>query len=296
MKVRQIICEQEQPLNAEELRRLEALKKKFKADNPGIDFEKDSYWGPLFRKAEELLKKQGALPPQADSRGMTAWERNAAIEFNKSLTSKQIEWAQNALRLAGIDVVGRKGVNDETFIGAIFDFQKISSITPTGKYDMRTIDALKYVVKTKGGNKEGGNKEGGNKEGGKPGPSADTSTGDFGNTVKEFDALPGKIVNVPDKGANVKIIDSKPYENDPETTVVIYAVKTKDGNVLFGITGINTKNRTEFILDQPTDDESRNINSMKKIYVRPNLRLKGPYTFYNGTIPAALADALTSAK
>lgn len=293
MKVRQIICEQEQPLNAEELKRLEALKKKFKADNPGMDFEKDSHWGPLFRKAEELLKKQGAIPPQEDTRRMTAWERNAAIEFNKSLTSKQIEWAQNALRLAGIDVVGRKGVNDETFIGAIFDFQKISSLTPTGKYDMRTIDALKYVVKTKGGNS---NIEGGGKEGGSVRPGADTSIGDLGNSVKEFDALPGKLINIPEKKASLKIIDSKPYENDPQTSVVIYGLKSAEGEVRFGITGINTKNRTEFILDQPTDDESRNINDMKKIYVRSNLRLKGPYTFYNGTVPAALADALTSAK
>jgi hypothetical protein len=296
MRVSQIICE---ALSDEEKAELKALTDKL-ANDPSVD-KSDSFWGPLFRKANEItgkdLDKDGnKIEMGVDRRGFTAATRRAAIDFNKSLSAKQILWAQNALRRAGIAVVGRDGVNDETFIGALYDFQRISAIPPTGKYDMRTIDALRYVMKQATGSESGVDtitqKDADGKGGGKV-------ISDFGNTAKDFAALPGKPIPVPGKNATLKIIAKKPYENDPETTVVLYASQNKDGTVTFDISGVNPKDRTEFVLDQASvggdtllADAVRNINKMKEIFAADKLRLKGPYTSFNGSLISALAAEL----
>jgi hypothetical protein len=295
MRVSQIICEAE--LSDKQKAEARRLADELAKDPANLS---DPVLGPLIRKANEwtgkdLDKDGNKLEMGKDKRGMTAADRRAAIDFNKSLSAKQILWAQNALRRAGIAIVGRDGVNDETFIGALYDFQRISAITPTGKYDMRTIDALKYVVKQATGSESGAEtitqKDADGKGGGKV-------ISDFGNTAKDFAALPGKLIPVPEKGASIKIIATKPYENDANTTVVLSAVKSAEGNVRFGISGINPKDKTEFIIDPEdsrrynTDDASRNINKMKEIFAADKLRLRGPYTFFNGTIPAALANEL----
>jgi hypothetical protein len=296
MRVSQIICEK---LSDEEEAELKRLKDKI-ANDPSLT--NDSFWGPAIRRANEYFLKpdpktneKGPVSPQPDKRGMTAVTRKAAIDFNSNLSAKQIVWAQNALRRFGIQVVGQNGVNDETFIGAIYDFQQKSSIPPTGKYDMKTVDALKFVMKQATGSETGidttpQQDSSERPERGSSERSAVISA--FGNTVKEFNALPGRPISVPNSGTTLKIIAKKPYVNDPETTVVLFASKSKEDNVLFGILGVNPKDKTEFILDQDTFDESRNINEMKKIYVSDRLRLKGPYTSFNGSIPAVLADEL----
>jgi hypothetical protein len=290
MRVSQIICEAE--LSDEQKAEARRLADKLAKDPANLS---DPVLGPLLRKANELTDKPATPEMGKDKRGMTAADRRAAIDFNKSLSAKQILWAQNALRRAGISVVGRDGVNDETFIGAVYDFQRISAITPTGKYDMRTIDALRYVMKQATGSETGTDtitqKDADGKGGGKV-------ISDFGNNAKDFAALPGKLISVPEKGASIKIIATKPYENNPNVTVVLSAVKSAEGNVRFSISGINRKDSTEFIIDPEdssrynTDDASRNINKMKEIFAADKLRLRGPYTFYNGTIPAALANEL----
>ena len=230
MRVSQIICEAE--LSDEQKAEARRLADKLAKDPANLS---DPVLGPLIRKANELtgkdLDKDGnKLEMGKDKRGMTAADRRAAIDFNKSLSAKQILWAQNALRRAGIAIVGRDGVNDETFIGALYDFQRISAITPTGKYDMRTIDALKYVVKQATGSETGSDtitqKDADGKGGGKV-------ISDFGNTAKDFAALPGKLIPVPEKGASIKIIATKPYENDANPPVVLSAVKSAEGNVRF---------------------------------------------------------------
>ena len=203
----------------------------------------------------------------------------AATKANAYLKKEQIEKIQGSLRKAGVTAVGNPGVNDELFAKAVFDFQKIAKLPLTGKYDMPTYRALQDAAWGKGSS---------------PTDAGKTEPAVVVTTPEEFDKLPGKVLKKSGDISEYKILDTKPYTNDPSVTAVLFAQKY-DGDVRFFISGLDPVDRREFTPgEEVISNHDKNLAKMKAIFASP-LKLKGPYLFYPNTVAMMLANEIRQA-
>ena len=113
-------------------------------------------------------------------------------------------------------------------------------------------------------------------------------------TPEEFDKLPGKVLKKSGDISEYKILDTKPYTNDPSVTAVLFAQKY-DGDVRFFISGLDPVDRREFTPgEEVISNHDKNLAKMKAIFASP-LKLKGPYLFYPNTVAMMLANEIRQA-
>ena len=272
MKIRNIINEALTAAEEEELKKLGQVLK----NDPTL--QKDTAFSGLFSKFDTWMS--GKSQPTAN----TTTPLGAATKANAYLKKEQIEKIQGSLRKAGVTAVGNPGVNDELFAKAVFDFQKIAKLPPTGKYDMPTYRALQDTAWGKGTSPT----DAGKTEPGKTEPAVVVTT------PEEFDKLPGKVLKKSGDISEYKILDTKPYTNDPSVTAVLFAQKY-DGDVRFFISGLDPVDRREFTPgEEVISNHDKNLAKMKAIFASP-LKLKGPYLFYPNTVAMMLANEIRQA-
>ena len=272
MKIRNNINEALTAAEEEELKKLGQVLK----NDPTL--QKDTAFSGLFSKFDTWMS--GKSQPTATA----TTPLGAATKANAYLKKEQIEKIQGSLRKAGVTAVGNPGVNDELFAKAVFDFQKIAKLPPTGKYDMPTYRALQDAAWGKGTSPT----DAGKTEPGKTEPAVVVTT------PEEFDKLPGKVLKKSDDISEYKILDTKPYTNDPSVTAVLFAQKY-DGDVRFFISGLDPVDRREFTPgEEVISNHDKNLAKMKAIFASP-LKLKGPYLFYPNTVAMMLANEIRQA-
>ena len=272
MKIRNIINEALTAAEEEELKKLGQVLK----NDPTL--QKDTAFSGLFSKFDTWMS--GKSQPTANA----TTPLGAATKANAYLKKEQIEKIQGSLRKAGVTAVGNPGVNDELFAKAVFDFQKIAKLPLTGKYDMPTYRALQDAAWGKGSSPT----DAGKTEPGKTEPAVVVTT------PEEFDKLPGKVLKKSGDISEYKILDTKPYTNDPSVTAVLFAQKY-DGDVRFFISGLDPVDRREFTPgEEVISNHDKNLAKMKAIFASP-LKLKGPYLFYPNTVAMMLANEIRQA-
>ena len=267
MKIRNIINEALTAAEEEELKKLGQVLK----NDPTL--QKDTAFSGLFSKFDTWMS--GKSQPTANA----TTPLGAATKANAYLKKEQIEKIQGSLRKAGVTAVGNPGVNDELFAKAVFDFQKIAKLPLTGKYDMPTYRALQDAAWGKGSS---------------PTDAGKTEPAVVVTTPEEFDKLPGKVLKKSGDISEYKILDTKPYTNDPSVTAVLFAQKY-DGDVRFFISGLDPVDRREFTPgEEVISNHDKNLAKMKAIFASP-LKLKGPYLFYPNTVAMMLANEIRQA-
>ena len=284
MKIRNIINE---ALTAAEEEGLKKLGQVLKND-PTL--QKDTAFSGLFSKFDTWMSGKSQPTANATTPLGAAWPTanattplGAATKANAYLKKEQIEKIQGSLRKAGVTAVGNPGVNDELFAKAVFDFQKIAKLPLTGKYDMPTYRALQDAAWGKGSSPTGVAPDAGKTE-----PAVVVTT------PEEFDKLPGKVLKKSGDISEYKILDTKPYTNDPSVTAVLFAQKY-DGDVRFFISGLDPVDRREFTPgEEVISNHDKNLAKMKAIFASP-LKLKGPYLFYPNTVAMMLANEIRQA-
>lgn len=317
MKIRNIINEALTAAEEEELKKLGQVLK----NDPTL--QKDTAFSGLFSKFDTWMS--GKSQPTATA----TTPLGAATKANAYLKKEQIEKIQGSLRKAGVTAVGNPGVNDELFAKAVFDFQKIAKLPLTGKYDMPTYRALQDAAWGKGTSPTGvapnvadptatdpkwlATLEAIKKATGKtdkevrymigkfrlenPDATPEQVQAHFAPTVttpEEFDKLPGKVLKKSGDISEYKILDTKPYTNDPSVTAVLFAQKY-DGDVRFFISGLDPVDRREFTPgEEVISNHDKNLAKMKAIFASP-LKLKGPYLFYPNTVAMMLANEIRQA-
>lgn len=276
MKIRNIINEALTAAEEEELKKLGQVLR----NDPAL--QKDTAFSGLFSKFDTWMS--GKSQPTATATGPLG----AATKANAYLKKEQIEKIQGSLRKAGVAAVGNPGVNDELFAKAVFDFQKIAKLPTTGKYDMTTYRALQDAAWGKGTSPTGVAPDASKTEPGKTEPAVVVTT------PEEFDKLPGKVLKKSGDISEYKILDTKPYTNDPSVTAVLFAQKY-DGDVRFFISGLDPVDRREFTPgEEVISNHDKNLAKMKAIFASP-LKLKGPYLFYPNTVAMMLANEIRQA-
>ena len=280
MKIRNIINEALTAAEEEELKKLGQVLK----NDPTL--QKDTAFSGLFSKFDTWMSGKSQPTANATTPLGAAWPTanattplGAATKANAYLKKEQIEKIQGSLRKAGVTAVGNPGVNDELFAKAVFDFQKIAKLPLTGKYDMPTYRALQDAAWGKGSS---------------PTDAGKTEPAVVVTTPEEFDKLPGKVLKKSGDISEYKILDTKPYTNDPSVTAVLFAQKY-DGDVRFFISGLDPVDRREFTPgEEVISNHDKNLAKMKAIFASP-LKLKGPYLFYPNTVAMMLANEIRQA-
>ena len=240
-------------------------------------------------KDKKAAQSGGVTPPsitpvQSDSE-FTREAQAAAINFNKKLSSEAILKIQQSIKAnLKIDLPVVDGVNNELFVKLVYAAQKQLGIKPTGKWDRPTLAAFNQKRGTVTPN-QNPNQPNTDKPSNQPDATVNITT------PEQFAALPGKMFTHSGDTSQYKILGTKPYANDPNVTVVMFA-QLWNGSVEFYIVGIDSKIRREFVLDQDVSAMKRDKDKVKSAFDNKMLKLKGPYLYYDNTLTATVAKQL----